>query len=71
MERMRKEAVFEWNHPVVKMSGNKICLLNLRSWNAHIAHVLADETLTNNSVILCFTETHVAGICANHIENTT
>ena len=68
MERMRKDAVFEWTHPVNKLSGKKISLLNIRSWNAHIKHILADKTYTDESVILCFTETHVTGNCAYHIQ---
>ena len=68
IERMRKEAAFEWMHPVIKLSGQKICLLNIRSWNAHIEHILTDETYTNDSVILCFTETHVRDNNTNRIE---
>ena len=69
MERMRKEAVFEWTHPVSKLSGKKICLLNIRSWNAHIKHILTDKTFINDSVVLCFTETHVADSNTNQIQD--
>ena len=56
IERMRKESKFSWQHPLLKMSGNKMCLFNIRSWNAHIKHFLADKVYTDSSDIFCFTE---------------
>ena len=45
MERMRKESSFEFEHPLEKVQGNKICLNNIRGWNAHIAHFLSEKLL--------------------------
>ena len=59
MERMRSERVFTWNHPLMEMSGNKICLFNIRSWRKHIGHFLSDKVYTNHSSLICLTETHV------------
>ena len=58
MDRMRKESVFSWQNPLMEMSGNKMCLFNIRSWNAHIEHFLTDKVYTTCS-LLCFTETHI------------
>ena len=71
IERMRKESKFSWQHPLLKMSGNnKMCLFNIRSWNAHIKHFLADKVYTDNCDIFCFTETHLTHMpCNNNIEN--
>ena len=67
MKRMRQESVFEWQHPLQTLKGNKVCLFNIRSWNAHINHFLSDSTYTELADILCFTETHVNGDCTNEI----
>ena len=37
MKRMRKYAVFTWQHPIAEGSG-----YNLRSWNAHIEQSITD-----------------------------
>ena len=57
MIRMRKEAVFSWKHPLLEISGYKLALLNIRSWNAHIKHFLIDKNYTESCSMLCFTET--------------
>ena len=59
MEQMREESLFSWQHPLTKMSGSKMCLFNLRSWNAHIEHFLSDGVYTSYCSLLCFTETHI------------
>ena len=71
MKRMRKEAKFSWQHPLLTMNGtNKMCLFNIRSWNAHIKHFLADKVYTHSCDIFCFTETHLTNMpCNNDIEN--
>ena len=58
MERLRRDCVFSWMHPILENKRNKICLLNIVSWNLHISHVLSDKYYMNHSSILCFTETH-------------
>ena len=40
MHRMRRESIFSWQHPLIEMTGTKMCLFNIRSWNAHIKHCL-------------------------------
>ena len=59
MERMRKECILSWNHPLADLNGTKICLFNIRSWNLHIAHFLSDKVYSTHSSIFCFTETHI------------
>ena len=57
MERIRKDSPFEFEHPLEKVKGSKICYNNIRGWNAHIAHFLSDKLFTRHSSVLCFTET--------------
>ena len=57
MERMRKDSPFEFEHPLEKVKGSKICYNNIRGWNAHIAHFLSDKLFTRHSSVLCFNET--------------
>ena len=69
MERMREESVFSWKHPLMEMSGTKMCLFNIRSWNAHIEHFLTDKSYSKFCNLLCFTETHINNsACLNHID---
>ena len=57
LRRMRKEAFLSFTHPIKKMKGLGICLLNIRSWNLHLPHFLSDSFLVSYSSILLFTET--------------
>ena len=59
MRRMRNECVLSWNHPLTQLSGGKICLFNIVSWNLHIEHFLTDEVYSTYSSVFCFTETRV------------
>ena len=59
MNRMRNESIFPWEHPLMKMTGSKMCLFNIRSWNMHIEHFLTDKVYTRFCNLFCFTETHV------------
>ena len=68
MDRMRKESVFSWQHPLMEKSGSKMCLFNIRSWNAHIEGFLTDKVYTKFCNVVCFTETHVNGEPLNHIK---
>ena len=47
--------------------GKKICLNNIRGWQAHIAHFLSDKNFTEYSSVLCFTETIIRGSSLNDI----
>ena len=58
MERLRRDCIFSWKHPITQNEGVKICLLNLVSWNLHIQHILSDKYYFNFSHVMCFTETH-------------
>ena len=58
MKRMRKEKVFSWQHPLREVTGNKMTLSNIRSWNAHIEHFINDSVFSECCDIMCFTETH-------------
>jgi len=62
MNRMRKDALFEWIHPLIEMTGSNICLFNIRSWNAHIEHFLSDKIYLDYCDIFCFTETHLNAV---------
>ena len=56
MEQMKDKSnnsVLDWQHPLSILYGSKICLFNIRSWNAHIEHFL----ITCHSSLLSFTET--------------
>ena len=59
MERMRRDSPFVYEHPLQKLHGNKICLNNIRDWQADISHFLSDKYYTKYSSVLCFTETKV------------
>ena len=61
MERLRKDSPFIFEHPLQKLKGMKICLNNIRGWQAHIAHFLSDKYFTKYSSVLCFTETIYRG----------
>ena len=57
MERLRRDSPFEFEHPLQKLEGHKICLNNIRGWHAHIDHFLSEKLYTEHSSVLCFTET--------------
>ena len=68
MERLRRDCVFSWRHPILQNERIKICLLNIVSWNLHIQHILSDKYIMNNSHVMCFTETHVNSTSFQRIE---
>ena len=68
MNRMRDESTFSWKHPLMEMTGSKMCLFNIRSWHAHIEHFLSDKVYTKCGNVFCFTETHVNDRPLNHID---
>ena len=53
---------------LTQMSGSKMCLFNIRSWNAHIEHFLSDGVYTGYCSLLCFTETHIHGALEKDID---
>ena len=57
MERLRRESIFEFEHPLQKVKGHKVCLNNIRGWHAHIDHFLSEKIYIEYSSVLCFTET--------------
>ena len=69
MERLRNECVLSWNHPLKKLSGTKICLFNIVSWNLHIVHFLTDKVYSTHSSIFCFTETNINNEYYKNIED--
>ena len=71
MTRMRKECMLSWNHPLIEIRGNKICLFNIRSWNLHIQHFLSDKVYPTHSCIFCFTETYTNRLCISTDDNQT
>ena len=61
MELMAIDRPFVFVHPLEKLCGTKICLNNLRGWQAHIEHFLSNPLFTRHSPVLCFTETIILG----------
>ena len=61
MECMQRDRPFVFVHPLENITGNKICLNNLRGWQAHIQHFLSNPLFTRYSSVLCFTETIIHG----------
>ena len=59
IERMRRDCPFANEHPLENLHDNKICLNNIRGWQAHISHFLSDKCCTKYSSVLCFNETKV------------
>ena len=59
MDRMHEESLLDISHPLLQMETPVILLLNIRSWNSHIHHMLKDPIYLNLCSILCFTETKV------------
>ena len=57
---MRERCVLDCTHPLVQMRNSmNICLFNIRSWNMHLKHFLADKFHASNSSVFCFTETGI------------
>ena len=67
MQRLRKDSPFVFEHPLEQLKGKKICLNNIRGWQAHITHFLSDKRFTEYSSVLCFTETIIGGSTLNDI----
>ena len=67
MQRLRNDSPFIFKHPLQNLQDGKICLNNIRGWQAHIAHFLSDKNFTNYSSVLCFTETIIRGSTLNDI----
>ena len=59
---MRLESLFSSQHPLAQLTGSKISLVNIRSWNAHIQNFLPDKVYTQYCSLMCFTEIH----CSNN-----
>ena len=59
MFRMRNNSLFNWKRPLLEMTGCKMSLLNIRSWNLHIEHFLCDKVYSDFCSVLCFTETNI------------
>ena len=68
MERLRRDFVFSWKHPITQNESIKVCLLNIVSWNLHIQHILSDKFYINYSHVMCFTETHTNNSTFQRIE---
>ena len=56
---MRKELLFSRQHPLTEFSCISMCLLNVRSWNGHLEHILGDKICSVYSSLFCFTETNI------------
>ena len=67
MELMAIDRPFVFDHPLEILKGNKICLNNLRGWQAHIKHFLSNPLFTRHSAVLCFTETRYLGSAVTDI----
>ena len=58
MERLRRDCVLSWKHPITQDESIKVCLLNIVPWSLHIQHILSDKYYIIYSHVMCFTETH-------------
>ena len=47
------------HYGISSLYGNKICLSNIRPWNAHIKQFLSGSLYACHSSLLCFVETHL------------
>ena len=54
---MRNKARFSWKDLAEMLLSLKTCLLNIKSWNCHIAHFLVETSYPTTSSLMCFTET--------------
>ena len=68
MHRLRSNSVLRCNHPIEKLTGNTICLHNIRKWDKHISHFLSNKKYTQHSIIFCFTETHTIATNFHNLE---
>ena len=68
MVRMRQESVFSWGLPLKSFNGTSVCLLNIRSWNAHLEHFLSENICQNYPSLFCFTETNIDDSPVEHID---
>lgn len=60
MERMRNESLFMKQYPLKEMiSSNRMILCNIKSWIAHIKHIISENTYAECCDIMCLTEIHV------------
>ena len=55
--RMRTESSLTTIHPLSSMTSPTIMLLNIRSWNSHIAEITNDPVYLKLCSLMCFTET--------------
>ena len=70
MERLRNNCILSWKHPLLDIGMvNKVCLLNIVSWNLHMPHIVSDKCYMDHSDIFCFTETHTANSSIKNIED--
>ena len=68
MVRMRQESVFSWGLPLKSFNGTSVCLLNIRSWNAHLEHFLSENICQSYPSLFCFTETNIDDSPVEHID---
>ena len=69
MERLRKESVLDCSHPLKKLQGSIISLLNIVKWTKHIEHFLSDTAHSLYSSVFCFTETNIGTERYHRINN--
>lgn len=59
MERTKDKSsnsLFDWQHPLSVLYGNKICLFNIRAWSAYIKQFPSDNVYTCHGSFLSFME---------------
>ena len=44
IERLRRDFVFSWKHPITQNESIKVCLLNIVSWIPHNQHIFPETT---------------------------
>ena len=67
MVQMRKESLFSWQHPFIKLNDISMYLFDIRSWNGHLEHFRSDKICLTYSSLFCFTETNINDSPSEHI----
>ena len=65
---MRKESLFFWQHPLIKLNGISMCLSNVSLWNGDLEYFFSDKIYSVHSSLFSFTETNINDSPAKHID---
>ena len=66
--RMGNESLFSWQHPLIKLNGNIMFLINIRSWNGHLKQFLSNKIYLICFSYFYFTEININDRFAKHMD---